>query len=58
MGRGHLLCHFFGRDAISGVTVGARLRVAGRLVTHRSRRCLLNPDYELVRAASSDAVSS
>jgi hypothetical protein len=57
-GTGHLLCHFFGRDAIFGVTVGARLRVAGRLVTYRSRRCLLNPDYELVGAASSNADSS
>ncbi|HEV3328451.1 MAG TPA: hypothetical protein VGZ33_03570 [Acidimicrobiales bacterium] len=57
-GTGHLLCHFFGRDAISGVTVGSRLRVEGRLVTYRSRRCLLNPAYELVGAASSDADSS
>ncbi len=57
-GTGHLLCHFFGRDTISGVTVGARLRVAGRLVTYRSRRCLLNPAYELVGVASADADSS
>ena len=47
-GTGRVLCHFFGRDAIPGVVVGAGLRVTGRLVTYRSRRCLLNPDYELV----------
>ena len=47
-GTGRLLCHFFGRDAIPGVVVGARVRVRGRLVTYRSRRCVLNPDYELV----------
>lgn len=51
-GTGRLLCHFFGRDAIPGVVVGARLRVRGRLVTYRSRRCLLNPDYELVAVVS------
>lgn len=57
-GTGHLLCHFFGRDAIAGVVVGARLRVAGRLVIYHSRRCLLNPAYELVGGASSPEDSS
>ncbi len=57
-GTGHLLCHFFGRDAIPGVTVGTRLRVAGRVVTYRSRRCLVNPAYEFVAGASSEADSS
>jgi hypothetical protein len=59
---GHLLCHFMGRDALAGVQVGTRIRVAGRLVTHRSRRCLLNPAYELVSedapGRSLDAASS
>ncbi len=57
-GTGHLLCHFFGRAAIAGVAVSARLRVAGRLATYRSRRCLLNPTYELVGHPSSGADSS
>jgi hypothetical protein len=58
-GTGRLLCHFFGRDAIPGVVVGTRLRVAGRLVTYGSRRCLLNPGYELVAVpgGSSDVSS-
>ena len=54
-GTGRLLCHFFGRDTIPGVVVGSRVRVSGRLVTYRSRRCLLNPAYELVAGASGDA---
>jgi len=57
-GTGRLLCRFFGREAIAGVVVGARLRIMGRLVTYRSRRCVLNPDYELVavpRDASDDS---
>jgi len=55
-GTGRLLCHFFGRDAIPGIAVGTRLRVTGRLVTYRSRRCLLNPAYELL-APAGDAAS-
>ena len=57
-GTGVVRCHFFGRDALAGVVVGARLRVSGRLVTYRSRRCLLNPAYELVDGASAGTASS
>ena len=57
-GSGRLRCHFQGRDALPGVHVGVRLHVRGRLVVFGSKRCLLNPAYELVGAGSSGADSS
>jgi hypothetical protein len=57
-GTGTLLCYFAGRTALPGVTEGRLLWVAGRLVTFRSRRCLLNPVYGFVDAGAATGDSS
>jgi hypothetical protein len=57
-GTGTLLCQFTGRRALPGVALGTRLRVDGTLVGFRSRRCLLNPSYELLGADGAGDASS
>jgi RecG-like helicase len=57
-GTGTLLCTFFGRQEIPGLTVGRHVRVTGRLVRYRDRECLLNPAYELEGDAGDASATS
>ncbi|PID51094.1 MAG: DNA-binding protein [Propionibacteriales bacterium] len=47
-GSGSVLLVFMGRRVVPGISVGARIRVTGRLTLTQNRKAIYNPHYELV----------
>jgi amino acid transporter len=51
-GTGSISAVFHGRRVIPGIGIGTELRVEGTVVDHHGRLAILNPRYELIRAAN------
>lgn len=49
---GILSLKWLGRREIPGIGLGASLRVKGIPVPSKEGKCLINPDYELLKATS------
>lgn len=47
-GTGTLVLIWMGRRVVPGINPGSRLRVHGRVTTHRGRLAIFNPAYELL----------
>jgi len=52
---GEMVVAFLGRRQIPGVRIGTRMAVEGTVGTHRGKRAVLNPSYDLLGAPAIEA---